>query len=886
MDFLDSIISNSFVPSAKRQKFSKDEESKDTITKEDLHEISNKKKICENNSVNEKLTLTTKELTSTSNFISNSSQISKSSHYDTISNEVFIDSPVTSMKKKKMEESDNDEIFANQINATVSMENAEVSENEILPHSEFKLEEMDDDVDTQIDEEEKLSDLLDEVEDDNLDAGSSKNDSSVLSSENLKNLLEIPTPVQLKVGLLQHQKIGVEWMLDQERNEKFRGGILADDMGLGKTLQTIATMVEDKVKYHPTNPTLILCPKSLCNQWKVEFFDKVQTGIFDKVYIYSGSKRIKDPKILSKFDVLISPISTLAAEFEVEESEEKKFALGQSSKEQAENEEEDCVDTRKAKKSAKAVIWEEDELGGTTKFKVPPKRGPLFHIHWHRIVIDEAHGIKNRDTVKFKAVFNLNAQYRWLLTGTPIQNSLVEMHSYFKFLRVSPLNEYAIFRIKVLHPFNSGRESEALNYLHALMDRTLLRRCKTDTIDGHPIISLPPITKFIVKVCFQSTLESDLYRALYTKAREEIRRLLKAGTLMKNYTNVLAWLLRLRQACSHHSLITTFNEKLAAEVEEVEKKKELEKTSIELSLISKMDNFLNGPKECSICFEEPVYPSGGINSICGHFFCKICTDKLIEAENECAVCRGHLERSVLISIKNFVSQFDIEAKLRMDLMEKEKRMCELKELEKIQQLKADNFGVTPGTIKVDKNWSSSTKIERCLSVIKKIELKNEGKTTEKIVIFSQWVKLLDLLEVPLFSQKIKYERYTGSMSMEQRLVAIQNFKNDPECNIILVSLQCGSLGLNLVMANHVILLDLWWNPAVESQAFDRVHRIGQKKPVEVHKILISNTVEQRIEKIQEEKQRIADMVLKSEGKGMGNTNKLSEKDFKDLFEIE
>lgn len=72
-----------------------------------------------------------------------------------------------------------------------------------------------------------------------------------------------------------------------------------------------------------------------------------------------------------------------------------------------------------------------------------------------------------------------------------------------------------------------------------------------------------------------------------------------------------------------------------------------------------------------------------------------------------------------------------------------------------------------------------------------------------------------------------FERYDGRMNQEERRAAADRFRNDPQCNVILVSLKCGSLGLNLTAANHVIMCDLWWNPAVENQAIDRAHRMGQ-----------------------------------------------------------
>lgn len=92
------------------------------------------------------------------------------------------------------------------------------------------------------------------------------------------------------------------------------------------------------------------------------------------------------------------------------------------------------------------------------------------------------------------------------------------------------------------------------------------------------------------------------------------------------------------------------------------------------------------------------------------------------------------------------------------------------------------------------------------------------------------------------------------MDIKQRAEAVNQFFDDPEYKVLLVSTKAGSLGLNLTVANRVILLDVWWNPALENQAIDRVHRIGQEKNVEVHRIFINDTVEDRILQLQDKKQ--------------------------------
>ena len=117
---------------------------------------------------------------------------------------------------------------------------------------------------------------------------------------------------------------------------------------------------------------------------------------------------------------------------------------------------------------------------------------------------------------------------------------------------------------------------------------------------------------------------------------------------------------------------------------------------------------------------------------------------------------------------------------------------------------------------------------------------------EKTIIFSQFTSLLDLLEIPISGECWRYKRYDGSMNPKARNEAVEEFTDDPHCKIMLVSLKAGNSGLNLTCASQVIILDPFWNPYIEEQAIDRAHRIGQQRPVRVHRILVPETVEDRI----------------------------------------
>lgn len=177
-----------------------------------------------------------------------------------------------------------------------------------------------------------------------------------------------------------------------------------------------------------------------------------------------------------------------------------------------------------------------------------------------------------------------------------------------------------------------------------------------------------------------------------------------------------------------------------------------------------------------------------------------------------------------------------------------------------------------------KGWLSSTKIDLCLSRLDAIQNEFPG---EKVIIFSQFTSFLDLLEVPLLSRGIEYLRYDGSMSSSDRTTAVRDFFGRPDVRVLLISLRAGNVGLTLTCASHVILMDPFWNPFVEDQAMDRAHRIGQSRPVFVHRLLIKGTVEDRIMALQKKKKELINAAL--DETGLKKVSKLSRNELLFLF---
>lgn len=248
---------------------------------------------------------------------------------------------------------------------------------------------------------------------------------SARNNEEIKQLLETirpdteiskenreGTPDALKYPLLEHQKLGVSWMKAMEESEK-KGGILADDMGLGKTIQALALMVSRPSTDPQRKPTLIVAPVSLMQQWKREIHTMVKPACRLSVYILHGERRRLNFTDLMSHDVVLTTFGTLAAEYK------RKVAY-----------EEDDANAR----LAHDVVFLQNEL---------PVLGP--NSGWHRVIIDEAQCIKNRNSKAAQACCLVKATYRWCMSGTPMMNSVQELHSLIKFLRIRPYCELERF---------------------------------------------------------------------------------------------------------------------------------------------------------------------------------------------------------------------------------------------------------------------------------------------------------------------------------------------------------------------------------------------------------------------------------------------------------
>jgi SNF2 family DNA or RNA helicase len=163
----------------------------------------------------------------------------------------------------------------------------------------------------------------------------------------------------------------------------------------------------------------------------------------------------------------------------------------------------------------------------------------------------------------------------------------------------------------------------------------------------------------------------------------------------------------------------------------------------------------------------------------------------------------------------------------------------------------------PGLVDSRRTEGPSAKFDALLPQL--MEVREEG---HKSLVFSQFTSLLALLRARLDADNVVYEYLDGkTRDREQR---VKRFQEDPDCGVFLISLKAGGLGLNLTAAEYVFLLDPWWNPAVEAQAIDRAHRIGQTRHVFAYRLLAADTVEDKIVELQQTKRDLADAIVRAD----------------------
>lgn len=614
-----------------------------------------------------------------------------------------------------------------------------------------------------------------------------------------------PQPDGMSIRLLPFQLEGLHWLLAQEEG-KYGGGVLADEMGMGKTIQTIALLMNDLTK----RPSLVVAPTVALMQWKNEIEQHTNGKL--KIYTYHGASRTVNAAELDSFDVILTTYSVLES------------------------------------------VYRKQTYGFKRKTGLVKEASALHNMEFYRVILDEAHNIKDRQSNTAKAVNNLRTQKRWCLSGTPLQNRIGEMYSLIRFLDIEPFSKYFCtkcdcaskewhfsdfmhcnscghvvmqhtnffnhFMLKNIQKFGvEGPGLESFNNIQTLLKNVMLRRTKVERADD---LGLPPRIVTIRKDYFNEE-EKDLYRSLYSDVTRKYNSYVEEGVVLNNYANIFSLITRMRQLADHPDLV--------------------------LKRLKKNDGDNDGVIVCQLCDDEAEEP---IESKCHHKFCRLCIKEFVESYLEadsnltCPVC--HIGLSIDLS----------QPSLQVDM----------------EQFKKQSI---VSRLNLKGTWRSSTKIEALVEELYKLR---SPVRTIKSIVFSQFTSMLDLVEWRLKRAGFKTVKLQGSMSPTQRDQTIKYFMNNIECEVFLVSLKAGGVALNLCEASQVFILDPWWNPSVEWQSGDRVHRIGQFRPVKITRFCIEDSIESRIIELQEKK---ANMIHATINQDQAAINRLTPADLQFLF---
>ncbi|XWS69857.1 hypothetical protein CRYUN_Cryun04dG0214100 [Craigia yunnanensis] len=729
---------------------------------------------------------------------------------------------------------------------------------------------------------------------------------------------------ELIIPLLRYQKEWLAWALKQE-DSATKGGILADEMGMGKTIQAIALVLAKREVLRtidePNGPsltpglstdlpmiigTLVICPVVAVSQWVSEI-DRFTSKGSTKVLVYHGANRGKNIKQFLEYDFVITTYSIVEAEYrkymmppkekcpycgksfhekklsvhlkyycgpdavktdKQSKQERKKLkSMFKSDKEHASNYE---TDTRKggSKKKVKHnekdkdIDFEFDETFAGIEHSLPQGKSLLHSVKWERIILDEAHFVKDRRCNTAKAVLTLESSYKWALSGTPLQNRVGELYSLVRFLQIVPYSYYLCkdcdcrtldyssstqcsncphnsvrhfcwwnkYVATPIQQYGNGENGKRAMILlkHKILKNIILRRTKKGRAAD---LALPPRI-ISLRRDTMDIKETDYYESLYSESQAQFNTYVQAGTVMNNYAHIFDLLTRLRQAVDHPYLVV-YSSTAAQRAG---------------SIVNSDQN--NDEQVCAICHDPAEDP---VVTACAHVFCKACLIDFSASLGQvsCPSCSG------LLTV-------DLTKNTDAGGQSSRTTLKGFKSSSILNRIQLNDF-------------QTSTKIE---ALREEIRFMVERDGSAKGIVFSQFTSFLDLINYSLHKSSINCVQLVGSMSMAARDAAIKRFTEDPDCKIFLMSLKAGGVALNLTVASHVFLMDPWWNPAVERQAQDRIHRIGQCKPIRIVRFVIENTIEERILKLQEKKELVFEGTVGGSAEALG---KLTEADMRFLF---
>ncbi|KAE8354396.1 SNF2 family N-terminal domain-containing protein [Aspergillus coremiiformis] len=690
----------------------------------------------------------------------------------------------------------------------------------------------------------------------------------------------------MKTSLYSYQHkwiLGAAFMRDRENSSQSPyGGFLCDTMGFGKTIQTLANIVDGRLTDpdDPVRTTLIVVPSQLVSHWMNQICKHCEPDAIGEVLVYHASAKyltLDVPKSIQKHNVVITTYD------EVRKSYPQYNAPGQ------------IVDGEKLREWWKETYEHE--------------AGPLHQIKFRRIILDEAHIIKNHLSQISIAVRALTGHFKWVLSGTPVHNGAGEFYSLFDFLSVPRTGSYENFWKEYC------RGQEANTRLVNLLRSFMFRRTHASRLFSLPVIKLPDIDERIVQAEFCGA-ERVIYDAIVDAFFEMINGFAsKENHKIRQYRCFLTMILKLRMFSSHiltaqDIVKSVLSEDLVRELIAISKverdpgnpshtivqgitamrkritlpaapqkqddtgpcvdelrgdKEELAKQFKEfMTTLHEKEQWLERMKR-SNCASCELMPIDRVITSCMHLYCEECYYLLIK-ENErriCSSCSTGIETAAKC---DFSEDGDInESSSTLDTTKKQspkKKQMKTKRNSQsilsavVPQGRDENENEGPDEdeetdwISVSGGRMPSAKMKKVQEIIKGWIDKNPD---VKVVIFTQFLDFVRLLKFMCENQKWGATSLTGKMSLGTREQNMEKFRDKKEIRILIASLKAGGIGLDMSMANKCILVDLWWNEAIQDQAFCRLYRIGQSKDVEFVKIIVKNSIDEYLLKMQTRK---------------------------------
>ncbi|XP_073057089.1 TATA-binding protein-associated factor BTAF1-like [Primulina eburnea] len=525
---------------------------------------------------------------------------------------------------------------------------------------------------------------------------------------------------ELKVSLRRYQQEGINWLAFLKRFNLH--GVLCDDMGLGKTLQASAIVASDVAEHIAANsgkdlvPSLIICPSTLVGHWVYEIEKFIDPSLLTTLqYIGSAPERLSLRVQFDKYNVIVTSYDVVRKDIDY-----------------------------------------------------------LRQVYWNYCILDEGHIIKNSKSKVTVAVKQLKAQHRLILSGTPIQNNVLDLWSLFDFLMPGFLGTDRQFQATYGKPLLAARDPKcsakdaeagalAMEALHKQVMPFLLRRTKDEVLSDLP-------EKIIQdRYCDLSPIQLKLYEQFSgSHVRQELTSMVKlnedAGGAPKASAHVFQALQYLLKVCSHPLLV------LGERIPETLLPMLSEHIPANADISTELHKIVHSPKLVAL---QEIMEECGIG---------------VDASN------------------------------------------------------------SEGNITVGQH---------------------------RVLIFAQHKAFLDIIEKDLFQtlmKNITYLRLDGSVQPEKRFEIVKAFNSDPTIDVLLLTTHVGGLGLNLTSADTLVFMEHDWNPMRDHQAMDRAHRLGQRKVVHVHRLIMRGTMEEKVMSLQKFKVSVANAVINSENSSMKTMN--------------